>query len=251
MNRLFPPLYALHRPAQIRLLAGLCEAIRADRDRCGADPPLLLLGAGLSYCGSLLADAGPDPAGDALHAAAASMEAEALVLFAALRAALLRPAPATWPGPGDADGDGPGADQDPEKEDPGLTAATLLATLFPGASLPGSIYEARLLLRRCAEHEPALRRLGCLPLVARIAEAAGLLERLAPPPPTSEVQARGRAVAHYGDRLIRRFVGHVVAATDPEDPRHEARARALLQPLLDLDGTSALLMRSTFGRPTT
>lgn len=233
MNRLFLPLRALQRTAQIGLLAALSEAIRADRDRRGADPPLLLLGAGLSYGGSLLADAGPDPAGEAMHAAAASVEAESLVLFAALRAASLR-LQAT-----------PESDSEPE---PG--PAALLATLFPGASLPGSLYEARLLLQRCAAHGPALDRLGCLPLVARITEAADLLGALAPPPPASEVQARGRGVAPYADGLIRRFVGHVVAATDPEDPHHEDRARALLQPLLDLDGVSALLMRSTFGRPT-
>lgn len=254
MNHLFLPLHALHRPAQIRLLAGVCEAIQADRERRGADPPLLLLGAGLSYCGSLLADAGPDPAADALHAAAASVEAESLVLFAALRAALLRPPPgctAERDQGGQGQGQGQSEDEKAGGEDPGLIAASLLAALFPGASLPDSIYEARLLLQRCAEHAPALRALGCLPLVERIAEAARLLERQAPPPPTSEIQARGRGVPRYGERLISRLVGHVIASTDPEDPHKEARARALLQPLADLDGTSALLMRSTLGRPRT
>ncbi|MCS6911869.1 MAG: hypothetical protein RMK29_11960 [Myxococcales bacterium] len=217
-----PCLGHLARPARIRLLQDLCEAIRDDMRERGPDPHLLLLGAALDYCASLLQDAGEDPAGDAADAALARLEHELLYLMTALRAALHRP--------------GDPLDQQ--------AAARLLSALFPTGGMPDSLVSARMASRigRSLEMERALNRLGLRPLLDQIDEALRdvdlSLERCRVAP-ASELQQRARAATRMADVILRRVVGHVISVTDPGDSEQRVRARALLWPLRERQVDSA------------
>lgn len=211
-----PCLGHLPRPARVMLLRRICEAIRDDMRERGPDPRLMLLGASLDYCSSLLGEAGADELGDAVDAALAQLDLEMTALAAALRAALHRPGEAALR----------------------ADAAELLRALFPTEALPDTLVAARGIVRqgRAAERERALDRLGLRPLLHQVDQALLDVDHWLArcrDAPSDELRARARGATRMADALLRRIVGHVAAATDSGDPDQRVRAASLLAPLID------------------
>jgi hypothetical protein len=204
----------LCRADRIAIIAAICQSVRQDLRHRGRDPQLMLLGAALDYCGSLLRDAGPDPEGDAADAARALLEEELLLLLISVRAAALRP-------------------DDLLRQQ---AAARVLLALFPHGELPQSLTAARSLSRvaRTQAVQAALDRLGLRPCAARVEQALGqaeLTEAACQEELASELVLRARKASRMADLLLRRLHGHVCAVTDLADAAQRERAAALLGPL--------------------
>jgi hypothetical protein len=211
-----PCLGHLGRPARIALITRLCHAMRDDLRERGPDPQLMLLGAALDYCASLLTEAGPDALGDGADAALAQLEVEMTALAASLRAALHRPGEVALR----------------------ADAAELLRALFPTGALPDTLVAARALVRqgRAAERQRALDRLGLRPLLHQVDQALLDVEHWMArcrDAPADELRRRARGATRRADALMRRIVGHVTAATDTGDTDQRVRATSLLAPLTE------------------
>lgn len=201
----------LPRPVQVGLIDGLCQAIRRELAEHGPDARLMMLGTGLSYCGSLLRDAGPDAAAERADAARAQLEDELQVPFALLRATLHRPGDAAQ-----------------------RAAAQLLAALLRPPQIAA---QAQVFLDLAVEPEGRrqLERLGCQPFVAPVRAALRELERAGGAVrPVDEIQGRARQAARFADGLLGRLLGHVAALLDLADEMQRERALRLLGPLLEV-----------------